>query len=117
MGAERDRARDWLPQDSVDARAVVLGLIPRDLGPGIALAVHHFMIKAPGATPSQPSAIPSDSDPLAAPAQTRPMPPFRAPPDSERIQLADGSVNAAGKPSPYGLSPAQWELIRSGKLK
>jgi hypothetical protein len=31
--------------------------------------------------------------------------------------LADGSVNAAGKPSPYGLSPAQWELIRSGKLK
>lgn len=77
------------------------------------------MIKAPTTTPASPAATQANADPLAALAQprTRPLPPLQTPPASEPIQLAEGSVNAAGKPSPYGLKPSQWDLIRSGNLK
>lgn len=46
-------------------------------------------------------------------SQAGPLPAL--PPERSEIQL--GSVDASGRPNPYGLSPAQWKLIRDGKLK
>lgn len=72
------------------------------------------MIKAPAAP--QSSSLAPDPSPRPALGQHLPLPPLQAPPGPEPIQVAD-SVNAAGKPCPYGLSPAQWQLIRNGQLK